>query len=32
MSINWREISWWIVAAASVLHVYAGAHHIISHF
>ena len=32
MSINWKDISWWIVAAVSIAHVFGSAHHIISYF
>jgi hypothetical protein len=32
MSINWKDISWWIVAVVSIAHLFGSAHHIISHF
>ncbi len=32
MSINWREIGWWVVAVVAIAHVFSSAHQIISYF
>ena len=31
MSINLKEIGWWLMALVCVLHVYGSAYHIVNH-
>jgi hypothetical protein len=30
MSINWKELGWWLMAAVCILHVYGSAYRIIN--
>ncbi len=32
MSINCRDVCWWIVAVVAIAHVFGSAHQIIAHF
>ena len=32
MSINLKELSWWIMAVVVVVHVFGSANHIINHY
>jgi Ni,Fe-hydrogenase I cytochrome b subunit len=31
MSINWREIGWWVMAVVLIVHVFAAGNRIINH-
>ena len=30
MSINWKEIGWWLMAVVCIAHVYGSAYHIVT--